>query len=199
MFHSMGAGASMFGSFLFNPPADCDVHCVQLPGRENRGAEPIYTELPRLLDDLERVILPRLDGPFAFYGHSFGGIIAFELARRLRRHGLMPRQFFCSATMAPQITQTWMNRDVMHESTISTNSEQKLIGLMSYIDDVDFVRKILPGISVMLLLAGVLPDFFPQPLLLISLTRLSFLNGMTSREAPSFTRAYPNPIRFMDC
>ena len=135
----------MFGHFLFNPPGDCDVHCIQLPGRENRGAEAIYTELPRLLDDLERVILPRLDGPFAFYGHSFGGIIAFELARRLRRHGLTPRQFFCSATMAPQITLTWKNRDVMRESTISTNSEQKLIGLMSYIDDLSFVEKILPG------------------------------------------------------
>jgi surfactin synthase thioesterase subunit/NADPH:quinone reductase-like Zn-dependent oxidoreductase len=145
MFHSMGAGASMFGHFLFNPPGDCDVHCIQLPGRENRGAEAIYTELPSLLDDLERAILPRLDGPFAFYGHSFGGIIAFELARRLRRHGLVPRQFFCSATMAPQITLTWKNRDVMRESTISTNSEQKLIGLMSYIDDLSFVEKILPG------------------------------------------------------
>ena len=53
MFHSMGAGASMFGHFLFNPPGDCDVHCIQLPGRENRGAEAIYTELPSLLDDLE--------------------------------------------------------------------------------------------------------------------------------------------------
>ncbi|MGZ5018620.1 MAG: thioesterase II family protein, partial [Methylobacter sp.] len=35
--------------------------------------------------------------------------------------------------------------DVMRESTISSNSEQKLIGLMSYIDDLDFVKKILPG------------------------------------------------------
>ena len=47
--------------------------------------------------------------------------------------------------MAPQITLTWKNRDVMRESTISTNSERKLIGLMSYIDDVSFVEKILPG------------------------------------------------------
>lgn len=145
MFHSMGAGASMFGHFLFHPPADCDVHCIQLPGRENRNSEHIYTELPKLLDDLQRAILPHLDGPFAFYGHSFGGIIAFELARRLRRHSLTPKYFFCSATMAPQLTMAWKNRDVMHASTISSNSEQKLIGLMSYIDDLDFVKKILPG------------------------------------------------------
>ena len=68
MFHSMGAGASMFGHFLFNPPGDCDVYCIQLPGRENRGAEAIYTELPSLLDDLERVILPGSTGRSPFTG-----------------------------------------------------------------------------------------------------------------------------------
>lgn len=146
MFHSMGAGASMFAHFLYNPPPDCEVYCVQLPGRENRQEEAPYTDLQALLGDLEEALLPLLEGEFAFYGHSYGGIIAFETARLLRRkYGLMPVHFFASATMAPQITLTWKNRDVMRESTISTNSEQKLIGLMSYIDDLDFVKQILPG------------------------------------------------------
>lgn len=146
MFHSMGAAASMFGHFLYHPPAGAEVWCIQLPGRENRAAEAPYTNLTQLLDDLEAALLPLLDeGGYSFYGHSFGGIVAFELARRLRRHGREPRHLFCSATMAPHITLTWKNRDVMRESTISSNSEQKLLGLMSYIDDVDFVRQILPG------------------------------------------------------
>lgn len=146
MFHSMGAGASMFAHFLYNPPRDCDVYCVQLPGRENRSDEPAYSELTPLLHSLEQAMLPLLDGEFAFYGHSYGGIIAFEMARLLRaKHALEPCHFFASATMAPQITLTWKNRDVMRESTISSNSEQKLIGLMSYIDDLEFVKKILPG------------------------------------------------------
>ncbi|MES2591098.1 MAG: SDR family NAD(P)-dependent oxidoreductase [Bacteroidota bacterium] len=146
MFHSMGAGASMFVDFLNAPPADTDVYAVQLPGRENRSNEPIFTELNSLLADIENAILPLLDGPFAIYGHSFGGIIAFELTRLLRKkYGKEPLHFFCSATMAPQITLTWKNRDVMKATTISSNSEQKLLGLMSYIDDLDFVKKILPG------------------------------------------------------
>jgi surfactin synthase thioesterase subunit/aryl carrier-like protein len=145
MFHSMGASASMFGHFIYNPPANCDVYCIQLPGRENRSNEPIYTDLQPLLNDLEQAMLPLLDGDFAIYGHSYGGIIAFEMTRRLRnKYQKEPLHFFSSATMAPQITLTWKNRDVMRESTISANSEQKLIGLMSYIDDLDFVKKILP-------------------------------------------------------
>ena len=146
MFHSMGAGASMFAHFLYNPPPGCEVYCVQLPGRENRMNEAPYTDLQPLLRDMEEAMLPLLDGDFALYGHSYGGIVAFETARLLRRkHGLIPLHFFASATMAPQMTLTWKNRDVMRESTISSNSEQKLIGLMSYIDDLDFVKQILPG------------------------------------------------------
>lgn len=145
MFHSMGAGASMFNDFLYDAPEGTDVYAVQLPGRENRKDEELYTEFQRLLNDLEEAILPLLDGDFAIYGHSFGGIIAFELTRRLRnKHGKEPVHFFSSATMAPQMTITWKNRDVLKQSAISSNSEQKLLGLMTYIDDLDYVKKILP-------------------------------------------------------
>lgn len=145
MFHSMGAGASMFNDFMYDAPRGTDVYAVQLPGRENRKDEPLYSDFNMLLDDLEQAILPLLDGDFAIYGHSFGGIIAFEMTRRLRNHyGKEPVHFFSSATMAPQMTVTWKNRDVLKQSAISSNSEQKLIGLMTYIDDLDYVKKILP-------------------------------------------------------
>ncbi len=145
MFHSMGAAASMFNDFIYEPPKGADVYAAQMPGRENRSDEAFFERLEDLLEDLEQSILPLLDGPFAFYGHSFGGIIIFELTRLLKKkHGLEPVHFYSSATMAPQMTYTWKNLDVMAQTTISSNSEQKLLGLMSYIEDMDYVKKILP-------------------------------------------------------
>ena len=58
MFHSMGAGASMFNDFLYEAPGGTDVYAVQLPGRENRSDEEIYTNFTLLLDDLEDAIVP---------------------------------------------------------------------------------------------------------------------------------------------
>ncbi|UXP34082.1 SDR family NAD(P)-dependent oxidoreductase [Reichenbachiella agarivorans] len=145
MFHSMGAGASMFNDFMYDAPLGTDVYAVQMPGRENRKKEGFFSHIEDLLEDLEQSILPLLDGPFAFFGHSFGGIVAFELTRILRaKHGKEPIRFFSSATMAPQMTHTWKNLDVMAQTTISSNSEQKLLGLMTYIDDIEYVKKILP-------------------------------------------------------
>jgi medium-chain acyl-[acyl-carrier-protein] hydrolase len=51
-----------------------------------------------------RDIFPYLDRPFAFFGHSMGGIISFELARHLRRkHGIEPDHLFISGRRAPQL------------------------------------------------------------------------------------------------
>ncbi|BDD06935.1 SDR family NAD(P)-dependent oxidoreductase [Aureibacter tunicatorum] len=144
-FHPVGAGASMFGQFMLEAPENTDFYSFQLPGRENRGEEKPYSDMQELIPDMAEVILPLLDRPFAFFGHSFGGIVAFELIRYLRKHhGKHPVHLFCSGTIAPQLTGTWKNRDVISQTAIRSVSEERLFNLMSYIDDEDFVRQILP-------------------------------------------------------
>jgi medium-chain acyl-[acyl-carrier-protein] hydrolase len=45
-----------------------------------------------------------MDSPFAFFGHSLGALISFELTRRLRRQKTpSPLQLFISGCRAPQI------------------------------------------------------------------------------------------------
>lgn len=41
--------------------------------------------------------------PFAFFGHSMGALLSFEVARELRRqHGIVPVHLFASGRRAPQ-------------------------------------------------------------------------------------------------
>ena len=60
--------------------------------------------------------------PFAFFGHSLGGLLGFELAHHNLRHGLpMPRQLFisgCSAAQfrpAPKGLHLMSNADLLEE------------------------------------------------------------------------------------
>ena len=49
-------------------------------------------------------MLAHLDKPFAFLGHSMGGMLGFEVARRLRELGAQqPSHLFVSARQAPQL------------------------------------------------------------------------------------------------
>lgn len=77
---------------------------VHYPGRGSRHSEPPLTDLRALVENLSQAIPPLLDKPFAFFGHSLGGLIAFELTRTLRRKGLaQPNILFLSACAAPQL------------------------------------------------------------------------------------------------
>jgi surfactin synthase thioesterase subunit len=45
-----------------------------------------------------------LDLPFVFYGHSLGGLLAFELTRQLQAQGLpLPEHLFIGATVPPHM------------------------------------------------------------------------------------------------
>lgn len=97
-----GGGAHIYRGWKDLLP-NLEVCPVQLPGRGARIREPQVKRLPALVEALARDLLPKLDKPFAFFGHSMGALISFELARLLRReHGLAPSHMFLSGRPAPQ-------------------------------------------------------------------------------------------------
>jgi medium-chain acyl-[acyl-carrier-protein] hydrolase len=79
-----GGGTLSYRQWAAHLP-DLEITLVRLPGRERRLSEPPLTKLDALVKTLAAEILPYCDRPFAFFGHSMGGLIAFELARSLRR------------------------------------------------------------------------------------------------------------------
>jgi len=99
-----GAGALIFRTWSDGLPADVEVCPVQLPGRGTRLMERPFTQLSPLIEALAQALVPFLDKPFAFFGHSLGALVSFELARRVRRqYGVHPLRLFVSAGRAPQI------------------------------------------------------------------------------------------------
>ena len=99
-----GGGASAFRAWGDALPVDVEVCPVQLPGREARMGEPAISRMEPLVDALSRAIRPYEDLPIAFFGHSNGALIAFELARRLRREGRhLPVHLFASGRRAPDV------------------------------------------------------------------------------------------------
>ena len=94
----------MFRSWPDGLPADVEVCPVLLPGRGTRMSEAPFTRMSPLVETLAQSLAPLLDRPFAFFGHSLGAWVGFELARQLRRRsGAPPVRLFASAARAPQI------------------------------------------------------------------------------------------------
>lgn len=103
-FSYAGGGASVFRTWWKDLPSQIEVCPVQLPGRENRINETPFDEFASLIQAVMRYLRPELTMPFAFFGHSMGALVSFEIARQLRRQKVpAPKHLFVSAHRAPQL------------------------------------------------------------------------------------------------
>ena len=103
-----GAGATAFRNWSEELGQAIEVCCVQLPGRESRWREQPASSIGELIPRLMEGLAPWLDRPFAFYGHSLGARVAFEMAHELRRIGAcQPNQLLVGACPSPQSLWPW--------------------------------------------------------------------------------------------
>ncbi|HEV2800269.1 MAG TPA: alpha/beta fold hydrolase [Pyrinomonadaceae bacterium] len=102
-----GGGSLIFRRWLPHLKGTVELCAAQFPGRETRMRESPVSDLRILIDALAREIKPFLDRPYAFFGHSMGALVAFELARRLRSEGAFePVHLFLSGRRAPHLPKT---------------------------------------------------------------------------------------------
>lgn len=140
-----GGGASVFRSWADALPT-LDVVALQLPGRENRIAEPPISDMSLAVGPLADAVAALDDRPFAIFGHSMGARIAFELTRELRRRGRPePAALFVSACKAPHIPR-------VPTPPIATIPDRLFLGMLrrmngtppELIEDPEFMRSVLP-------------------------------------------------------
>ncbi|MBD2434073.1 MULTISPECIES: thioesterase II family protein [Fischerella] len=99
-----GGSANIFRRWSNYLPSIIEVCAIELPGRGMRIKLPPFTQLEPLVTELASVLKSKLDKPFAFFGHSMGALVSFELALLLRKqYDLNPSHLFVSAHRAPQL------------------------------------------------------------------------------------------------
>jgi medium-chain acyl-[acyl-carrier-protein] hydrolase len=99
-----GSGTSIYRGWGEAIARQIEVWPVPLPGREHRLAEAPIDDLVVLAAVVAEELGPFLDSPFALFGHSMGALLAFEVARHLRREGREnPACLAVSAHRAPHI------------------------------------------------------------------------------------------------
>ncbi len=100
-----GGGVSTYSQWWRSLPPDVEVLGVQLPGREARVAEPPLQSIAAMVATALPAIVSTSDQPYAIFGHSMGGLVAYELAIALQHltHCRAPGALFISARRAPDV------------------------------------------------------------------------------------------------
>ncbi|MGW0844597.1 thioesterase II family protein [Streptomyces sp. NPDC002787] len=104
-FPHAGGGASAFLRLSREVAPGIELVAVQYPGRQDRRHEEPHAGIGPLADVLADEIRREVAGPYAFFGHSMGAIVAHEVALRLAERGEPgPRRLFLSGRGAPSTT-----------------------------------------------------------------------------------------------
>ncbi|MEU0600919.1 alpha/beta fold hydrolase [Streptomyces sp. NPDC006393] len=90
VFHHSGGSHLAYRDWPSCFPAGWDVQIPDAPGRGPRDRRPALTHVGALLDHFLHELDSRLTGRYAFFGHSMGGLVAYELTRRLLDAGRTP-------------------------------------------------------------------------------------------------------------
>jgi surfactin synthase thioesterase subunit len=98
-----GGGATIYRAWAAGLSADIEVRPVQLPARQNRRHEPPVTRVDSIVTRLVAAIELLPPSPTAIFGHSFGGLVAYELGRRLTAAGTPPLALVIGARNAPHV------------------------------------------------------------------------------------------------
>ncbi|MEM1391722.1 MAG: thioesterase II family protein [Cyanobacteria bacterium P01_H01_bin.150] len=99
-----GGSSTIFRPWLNQLPNNIEICPIELPGRGSKMQQAPFNRLEPIIKSLLLQIQPYLDKPFAFFGHSMGGLLSFELTRLLyKEYKINPVHLFVSARPAPQI------------------------------------------------------------------------------------------------
>ncbi|MEU5687395.1 thioesterase II family protein [Streptomyces venezuelae] len=145
-FPHAGGSASYFHPLAQSPTLlpDTEVLAVQYPGRQDRRRERLLDGVPEMADRIAEALLPFDDRPMAFFGHSMGAVLAFEVAQRLREGATgEPRALFVSGRRAPS---------VHRRGTVHLLNDADLVGELRraggtdprFLDDEELLAEIIP-------------------------------------------------------
>ncbi len=147
LFPYAGGNANHFRPWqaLFGPRLELRV--AQLPARGVRLFEPPVADLDELVARLTRAVTGLADRPFVFFGHSVGALVAFEVARQLRRTGRPePVSLWVSGAESPQ---TRVLRRQLHQLP----DPELIAALAEYngtstemLEDQELMQLVLPGL-----------------------------------------------------
>ncbi|MEU4642948.1 alpha/beta fold hydrolase [Micromonospora sp. NPDC023814] len=129
-FPHAGGNANVFQPWARLLDGATDLLAVCYPGRQDRLLEPCVDDMDVLADRIIEVLLPYLDRPLAFFGHSMGASVAYEVAWRLEsRHGFAPSMLFVSGHGAPHVSRVELDPDLA--------DDEYLLGRIGALGEVD--------------------------------------------------------------
>jgi medium-chain acyl-[acyl-carrier-protein] hydrolase len=147
LFPFAGGNASAFLPWQALLGPGVELRVAQLPGHGARLFDPPAVDLDELVAELAPAVAALADRPFLLYGHSLGALVAFEVARRLRRTGgPEPVSLWVSGAEGPQTRLIKRELHRLEEAELIEALREYNGTAPEMLDDRELMELVLPGV-----------------------------------------------------
>ncbi|HEV2888657.1 MAG TPA: alpha/beta fold hydrolase [Jatrophihabitans sp.] len=124
-----------------------ELRVAVLPGRGVRLFDPPMADMDELVARLTRAVAGLADRPFVFFGHSLGALVAFEVARQLRRAGRPgPVSLWVSGAEGPRTRMLQRRLHDLEEAELIEALHEYNGTSREMLDDQELMQLVLPGV-----------------------------------------------------
>jgi medium-chain acyl-[acyl-carrier-protein] hydrolase len=143
-----GGGAAAWFPWTPHLAPIAELVAIRLPARESRLAESPATDLLAIARELTTAIAPYAQEPYALGGHSMGALLAFEIAREMRRRGLpAPVGLIASGARAPDCPRTEPDLHHLPDDDFIREVDQRYQGIPpALLANREFLELFLPAL-----------------------------------------------------
>lgn len=118
-FPHAGAAAPDTGAWQRGIGGAVELKGLQYPGHGHRFREPLADSIEAIAAGLLRGLVPFEAGEALFFGHSMGGLVAYEVCRQLHERRLpLPRRLIVSGRAAPHAPRTGVAPDTLPDAEL---------------------------------------------------------------------------------
>ncbi len=193
-----GGGASIYKHWQTRMPAGVEVCRLQLPGHEERIAEPAISDMDELMDQLVPIVASWSDMPLTLFGHSMGALIGYELARRLEALEQPVRQLIV-AGMRPPDMRPYMPVHELDDSAFAAGLRERGGTPKAVLEHDELMEMLKPMLRADFRLAERYVPRAPEPLRCPILALAGQQDSSASRDDMGGWQAYSlQPLRMFD-
>ncbi|MYM28006.1 alpha/beta fold hydrolase [Duganella sp. CY15W] len=142
-----GGSAAVYGGWQRELDPAIEVVAIELPGRGSRFSEKPVSNFFWLVQELAYAIAAQERLPFAFFGHSLGGLLAFEVARYCKLRLLpQPCQLMVSGSAAPGMRKPGRNLHLLPDEDLMTELKSYNGTPAAVLESAELMAMLLPMI-----------------------------------------------------
>lgn len=141
-----GGAAAIYNTFVDNIGDDIELVAIQLPGRAELMFDELIKDMDKLINILYKHMSLSINEPYAFFGYSMGGAIAYALTKKIEESSSNnPKFTIISATKPPFMYNEYSNHTLSDEG-LTDILRKHSASPKEVLDSKDMMELLLPGI-----------------------------------------------------